>query len=514
MSPAESTDDGHCTLVRVAAAPSSLLYLWTGKLAGILERLSDGLPPFVVVIAIAILFILAVLCSRGGYAHPELQQYIPHYLSHRPVLEKIFDFQKVEIWLSYRPRPLSYLVDNLDVAFIAWSCRRGFPHLLSASYYLFWIGDCLLLGFYFRSHLRIDRLSAGLLICLLSTDPVMFFNGYFRSAKPGGTFFLLSAFVVFAECFRVIMRNGSKLRCAVLACFGAGLLFCACLFDEIPVAFAIAATVMLTMEWVIDRKSQLAKASAVVLIAIISVLITFAYYDFVLHPKLIWAITGERPSMAYQTGTAAALLSHPALWLLGSASVFCDAFSYLVGNISAFMSFMLLVALVSIVWDSSQGHAYLAREPKLFSFLQRHRPITRILSGGVLMIVCLYGMISRHPPIARLDVRRSWYVLPLTMVFLLFVGMTVAIIVARGYLSRGKLQLALLALVASNLVFVLTMRAFGPSDPFTKVLLVSLRNPSAFDSEAREDPGLARLQRAVFESPVYKSLRRAMTDPH
>lgn len=170
----------------------SFLASWIQRTAGRLDGYSDHVPSFAFVIAVAGFLVLAVTCSRGSYAHPEIEQYIPHYLSHRPLLEKIYDYKKVEVWSSYRPRPLSYVVDDFDVAFIAWSARHGFPHLLSLSYYVFWAFDCFLLWFYFCGRLGLHRFTAGLLICLFSTDSVVFSHtGYFLVGQAGRDVFPL-----------------------------------------------------------------------------------------------------------------------------------------------------------------------------------------------------------------------------------------------------------------------------------------------------------------------------------
>jgi len=487
-----------------------LLLFWQSvqKASGALARFRDRVPSFAFLLAIAALLVLSVICSRGGYAQPELEQYIPHYLSDGPFLQKIFDYKKVEIWNSYRPRPLSYAVDDFDVAFIAWSARHGFPHLLSASYYVFWTADCLLLWVFFRRHLRIHRFTAGLLICLLSTDPVLFFHaGYFRSAKPGGTCFLLAAFVVFAECVRAVRRNRSKLLCVGLASLAGVLLLCACLFDEIPAAFALVAAIMLALECFVDRRSRPASAFVYVLTAILAVVAAFAWYDVVGHPKLIWMLTGEKVSMTYQTGTASALLWNPALTVAASVSVFLDTFRDLAGDLPAVLAFLLLLALASI-WKSSDRNTGVRNGSRSGQWI-----VLRLAIGAFLMLGCLYGMISRHPPVMWLNVRQGEYVQPLTMVFVLFVAASLALLQSK-YPSRGRLELVLVVLLASNLVSVGTERVFGHwTDQFTRILLASLRNPSAFDAEARESPEIARLQKEVLRSPLYQSLHEAMTGP-
>lgn len=142
-----------------------------------------------------------------GIAHPELRTYIPHYLSSRPLLDKLFDFLNTECTPEvYEPRQLSYLVDTIDAQLIGYSFKLGGPHFISVSYYLFWIAICWMLWRFFTSHLRLDRLTAGLLVLLLQTSPVLFCGGtFFRSAKPGMTVCMLGAFCVM---YGLLKRGG------------------------------------------------------------------------------------------------------------------------------------------------------------------------------------------------------------------------------------------------------------------------------------------------------------------
>jgi hypothetical protein len=511
MGPRESTNVSPASLQEKFTLQRSFLWKWGHQGAGALERNGNRVPSFAFVLVVAFLLVLAVACSRGGYAHQEIEQYIPHYLSHRPLLNKIFDYKKVEVWLSYRPRPISYIVDDLDVAFIGWSSRQGFPHLLSASYYVFWALDCFLLWFYLCHRLGLHRLTAGLFICLFSTDSVVFFHtGYFRSAKPGGTFLLLSAFVVFSECVRAALDRRSGLRSGLLACLGAALLFCACLFDEIPAAFALAGAVMLAIEFLWNRNSPRARAFLYPLVAIVAVLLAFTYYDVVVHRWLIWVIDGERVSMSYQSGTASALLWHPAILLVGTISVFVDVLGRLAGDLPSVLAFLLMLALISI-WSPVPQERQAAYGVRQFLRANDSRAVIRILVGGFLMAGCLYGMIARHHPVMRTDVRVSEYVLPLTTVFLLFFSVTASMVVQKRYLSRGALQLMLVILVASNLVFVVSQRVFSHGDPFTEILLQTLRNSPIPASERMNTPGFARLQSEALQSPIYKTLHAEMT---
>jgi hypothetical protein len=192
------------------------------------------------------------------------------------------------------------------------------------------------------------------------------------------------------------------------------------------------------------------------------VLIAFAFYDLVGHRWLIWEIDGERASMAYQIGTVTALFWHPAVLLTGTISVFADVFGRLAGDLSTVFSLLLMLALISAWWVPGAISETQA-EGRLLRLLQTkyQRPFIRVLLGGFLMIGCLYGMIARHHPIMRSDVRSAEYVLPLTVVFLLFLGISAAMLVTKKYPSRGILQMILVVLVASNLVFVVSERVFN-----------------------------------------------------
>jgi hypothetical protein len=264
------------------------------------------------------------------------------------------------------------------------------------------------------------------------------------------------------------------------------------------------------LEFFWNRNSPRGRAFWYPLVAIVAVLLAFAYYDLVVHRWLIWVIDGERASMSYQEGTAAALLWHPVILLIGTISVFADVLGRLTGDISSVMALLLMLLLISI-WSPILPKEHAAHGLRQFFQGRDSRPVIRILVGAVLMAGCLYGMISRHHPVMRIDVRLSEYVLPLTMVFLLFLSVTAAMVVQKRYLSRGALQLMLLILVASNLVFVVSQRVFSHGDPFTHILLQSLRNSPVPASDRTNIPGFARLQSEALQSPIYKTLHAEMT---
>ncbi len=96
--------------------------------------------------------------------------------------------------------------------------------------------------------------------------------------------------------------------------------------------------------------------------------------------------------MAYQTGTAAALLWNPVLTLAASISVFISTFGHLAGNTPAVLAFLLLLALISI-WESSAEADARVRGGTIRRTLRSpQQVIIRILVGALLLLGCLYGM--------------------------------------------------------------------------------------------------------------------------
>jgi hypothetical protein len=485
----------HGTVSRGTESGRPLLWGIIPRVTDFLDKLGDRTPMFVFVLAAVVFMMMSAVLSRGGSAHPELEQYLPHYLSQKSLPQKIFDFQNVEIWGAYRPRPLSYLFDYADGSFIAWCCRHGFAHLLSLSFYVFWALEWVLLWIFFCGHLQLHRVTSGLLICLLSTDPVMSLSGaYFRSAKPGATCFLLISFVILTRYFRSVSSKSSPVRSLLWASFGAVAVFCSCLFDEIPAAFAVAALLVLMLERSLSRRSRAATASTYCMVPIGLSVIGFAYYSYIIHPKLVWHFTGQTVSMQYEAGTLTALLANPFLTLYGSVIDFGDIFGYLTGSISAILAMILMAVLVS-------------------SWGQRKAQI-RLAAGALLMVACLYGMIARHPSVGWIDFRRTVYALPLTIVFVVCVAASLAVLSRRGFLSRGQIQLILLVLIASNIISLPAHRRIVESQfmdraEFTRVLMLMLHSPFASSSGRLSDAELFRLKIEVGQSQVYKLLHRA-----
>jgi hypothetical protein len=471
---------------------------WDHKLLAKLETAGERVPSLVFVAAIGLLMIAAFAVARGGLIHWEAEKYIPHYLSDRPVLEKIYDYKQVELEAEYRPRPLSYLVDDLDVAFIGWSAAKGYAHFESLSYYLFWALNAILLWHCLRNLFQLDRLNSGLLIVLLSTSPIIFLNTYyFRSAKTGSSFFLICGFIVLWGCYQRVLRGRPPAGRLIGAMGAFVLVLAACLFDEIPVALCLAAVLMLGLELYLRRGTSERKAAAFCLVPLIAALASFAIYDLWIHRRLVTYFTGETAQMGFQAGMLHALISSPHITILGTASVLTESLGYLTGNLSSALVAAGL-GLLLVFWNRSSGRD----------------AATRYLAGLVLMFGILFGMVSREHYIIREVPRRTFYTYPFSFVFLLFLGFCAWKMIDRRLLSRGALHAILLTLIASNLTSLPTNWTILQSDQdrlnYSRAMVTALRSPDGITGAMRADPDLGKSYSLVEKSKIYSSMKQVM----
>jgi hypothetical protein len=275
----------------------------------------------------------------------------------------------------------------------------------------------------------------------------------------------------------------------------------------------LAAALSLSLEWVLSRGTPVALAGGFPLVTTVSVLLIYTRYDLILHPKLAFAMTGQKVIFEYQSGALHQLCRQPVRTLIGSVSVFTDAFGYLIGGVSGTLGLLVIILLIS-TWQA--GGTDQLRQARL-AWLRDQKAVIRVLFAGMLMLGCLYGMMSRHAPLMWTDVRRAYYVLPLSMVFLMFVAGTAGMIVRKKYLAPGFVDLTLLILVASNLILGATGAVFNHtgdiarvdirSPAYTRILIEELQKHPGSDSGPSGNPEVARVQKQILNSPVYKALR-------
>lgn len=129
--------------------------------------------------------LVSMYWRSGGMLHPESAAFILNYLADRPLLNKIFD-PLYNDWGFYQARELSYLVDWLDVQFIAICAKWKLGHFYSLSFTIITLLIVAVQQYFgnkiFRNLTRTELWAISLL--MLSTPLFLLNNSFYRSSKP------------------------------------------------------------------------------------------------------------------------------------------------------------------------------------------------------------------------------------------------------------------------------------------------------------------------------------------
>lgn len=465
------------------------------------------------------LFLLSLVSSKGGILDPELDKYIPHYLSEQSFLAKTFDTTMVEVgtdtqdvmWHGrfrhliglQRPRPLSYFLDCLDAQVIAWSVSKGFPHLLSASNVVFLVLIYAVVWVFCRRYLGFDRLTAGLLVCIIASDPVLACNlSYFRSAKPGTSTFLLIGLC--AICVLLVRRRellpGAGRTLLLLAAPIA--LLTACLFDEQGILLTGVILAGLLIEWRWPANPVNAATTRQMLFSVVSVLVVCAIYGVVIHPRLCSYFADVPPAegLTYQAGAIQNILREGLARTWQALFLLVDQFRFLTG------AQVVLPAILMMLWMgaiSASGAGFsLAAEAADKGVGAKRGVLIHLSVAGTLIVLILAALCSRHEWLLRYDMRRWLYSEPTTMMLLVFLLLTTAAVLNTGRFTRPVVQLALVAMVVGNLWMFPEHRRFLRSGYWMPRLELS----EAF-LRALKQPASAPVLPEVAASAAFQALR-------
>lgn len=450
-------------------------------------------------------------CWRGGYAHPEIYVFLPHYLSCRPLLEKLYDCRKTDHDF-YQSRELSYLMDWIDCRFIDSCVRHGHPHFMSVISLIFTFLITLLLWWLFVIELRIDYLSSLALVALILTSSCIFMGTvYYRSAKLG----LALMIAVVSLIMTRVLRSKKATWVDGAAIFSVA--FAATIFDRQGVLLVGMGIVLLGLAWPCFG-GRVVAAPLVALMA--AGLANFAYNGFI-SPQITLLTNGYIPDFSYQRLPMEKLADRPLVTFYQGVLLMLDTTRFLfgimpyadVGNLSVPRAIgagwlgligVLLCLRGRVGRDDSQSNPSALAEvdldqaglvkPKYIFILQFAVMVLSICALNTLMNVRL-GQSVRHSPLLWPDIRRVYYWIPTTL--LLAIVMGIALAGARGRL-KIVLRFALLLGVVGNIASLPVHRQIvlnGHVKEFIEhgpVLLAGLRSLTdqsvAPSIEAVEDP--------------------------
>jgi hypothetical protein len=329
--------------------------------------------------------------QKGGFLHPEIQIYMPAYLSDKPLMNIIYDSKTLDE-NNYQARELSYLFDYFDNHFIALCTHFGFPHFLSITYYVF--AFLIALGI-FRFSLDDLHLNITISLCLVVlfwTSTTVFTSGLlFRSAKIGVTLCLTYGYILLYRLIqnkeKINLWSMLKLFCIAMAMM---------LFDRQGFYLALMALAFIIL-WSIFRQENKKSLAFPLLISIFVDLL----YNYIIAPRLTHSLNGYWPNFGYQSIDFSDFFLRPGYYLVGSVSLFIDTWRFIFGNIPAFIAVCIPIALLIYL-------IFFKRDPILALIVL----VMIALTMGMIVL-----MVIRHPPLITNGIGYYW--IPTTLLILL-----------------------------------------------------------------------------------------------
>lgn len=383
---------------------------------------------------------------RGGVKHPEADTYLPYHLSAGPLFQKLFDSRVLD-GNMFQARELSYLFDHWDCAVIAWSAHAGFPHFMSATFLLFTLALVLCVWWFCRRDLRLGVFPTAALTALFLTAPCVLLSGsYFRSAKIGAAL----CTVLFAiALFRYARNPGRTFRRAAAACVWLlALGFVAMRFDRQAV-FMLGMALFGLLVWAVASRDGRALVPG---LPILAALAADAAYNFGLAPRLTWAANGYWPNYDYQALPLGDFLGHIGRYLSDGFGLAADTMRFFAGNLPRACALLLFGGACWAHWASRRLRPA-EGQPRCAMLI----PFAPVLIGlGLFALAVLLNalMVCRHSALLWEDVRRSYYWLPLTALWLVFAAVTLQRVQEAALVPRYVLNAALCLLVIGNLAAI------------------------------------------------------------
>lgn len=353
-----------------------------------------------------LILVLEALYSAGGSLHVESISFLNNYLADRSLPAIIFDPARND-WGLYQARELSYLIDWLDVQFIAFSARKGVIHFYSLSSIIF-LTLCVFIQQY-GGRLLFPKLQSWIITILslfFLLNPCVSGNIFFRSSKHGCALcFTLVIYLTLA----ILTGKGKKYWKWQIAGIALGLIT-ATLFDRQGAFFTAAYTSAAGLLLFVISGQQDGKYSNIlsirtvttVILSGIAILIFGTIYNLYIAPACILSLNGYTPSFDYQNISNLFSLKtlFPGLFFMAGNIGF--TFNNSTGNTSFFLGLLLLSGLIFVFCRT----AYLRKDY-----------FWTVAAGGVLLLlggiwICSSGMYARHPAILQPDVMYGYYFLP------------------------------------------------------------------------------------------------------
>lgn len=402
-----------------------LFIIWLYIPQSFMARLLDNSTFKITVFAFFILLALSASINtlyHNGLFNLESDLYLTHYLSDKPIFQKVFDCMGGDT--HYRGRELSYLFNYLDSQLILISMKLGFPHFLSGIYYLCLTLIAILHLFFSNKYLSKKMFWVSfLLLMVYLTSPTPFLSGsYFRTTKIIISLGLLLALWLLYIKFNVKEDQKLNSHSQFIKPFFLTLLVVGPLplLDETGVAFVGLLWIFLVTNYILNRQKGILP-----LIWGCSLALFFAFfYRNILGPWLVFKATGVRHSLWNLAGIFPIDIEN----LDNSFLLFFQYIGMFFGNIGALFASFIFAALF---WISRLSYYNVDQTPRdidgSYGFTRYIKRSTAsdglLIMGSLAIISVIYLMTKQHPPLLWPDLKLFNYALPVVTIFLFAVNL-------------------------------------------------------------------------------------------
>jgi hypothetical protein len=440
---------------------------------------------------LSIIFItLSIINHKGGFLHPDVEVNIPHFLSHRPLLNKLYDSRIIELGY-FRARELSYLVDYVDYKFFELSVNLGQPHFLSLIHYVFSLIISVLFWQFCVKDLELGKLNATLLILLFWTSTYIFLGGVlFRTAKIGVS---LTSAAIFVILYRILKREkqieGYKLPASEwLICFGLSCI--ATLFDE-QGFFIDFIIIIFLFVWMISFFSR----NTILLISAFIASFSFrVLYNYIVAPFLTFYLNHYYPDFSYQGLLSWDYFMNFSQYFNSGVFLLFETIRYTLGNFP-YLVVSCFVILLTTFFVFVGRKEMVKNKPK-------PNPIFSVIVGMALVFFVFIPimnslMILRHRIL--LNFRSTYYSLPVSILVLMALSLLLSYLKNTRRIPVFVMAIFLAIAVIGNLVSLPrnTQAVRIQSDEYyknTPILINSLRHINDYDYQAPD---------FIRQNPVY-----------
>jgi hypothetical protein len=461
-----------------------------------LEHATDRINIFHVLLLSLLLAGCSIILQKGGILSAECSSFLTNHLSDRCLLNKLYDCNIFDAGNVFRSRELSYFFDFIDSKFIALSVSFGYAHFFSLTHYLFSILIGLIIWQFSVRELTLKPLMGAGIVVLFWTSPNVFLFSYFRSAKIGVA---LAITILFFVIYHILRKDWQSKEYRLplttwLLCFS--IAWGATLFDEEGFFLVVTIIAFLSL-WISAFPSgNILK----LLLAFGASIILSLLYKYQVAPIVTFHLNHYWPHFASRQQIHLEELITQHHYVREAVILFMDTLRFLIGNIPYAALVLLggiLLLLASFIFGVETGR----KNIKLFSI-----GITGFMMSYVLICLMIAIMVLKHPPILAPDIRRIYYLLPITPILCMTIALILSQLSKIWFISKWLLSVLMFIAIAGNIYAIPQHKAIlingGAASLYENAprLLVALRNIK--DSHYQPLPGIEK-------DPVYQYFRKS-----